>query len=103
MGRAERREMGTCPGNCQPCRHPWIHRRAHTYLMENTPEQPAAEECLKRAERLAREAEHHVPSWLRPGAPESRLPVLFALVTAIVLQLGIARSFVLVPRWPLIA
>jgi hypothetical protein len=70
--------------------------------MENMPEQPAAEEFLKRAERLAREAEHHVPSWLRPGAPESRLPVLVALVTAIVLQLGIARSFVLVPRWPLI-
>ena len=71
--------------------------------MDNTPEQPAAEEFLKRAERLARDAEHHVPSWLRPGAPESRVPVLVALVTAIVLQLAIARSYVLVPRWPLIA
>ncbi|MDT5128734.1 MAG: hypothetical protein QOH54_4378 [Mycobacterium sp.] len=71
--------------------------------MDDTPEQRAAEEFLKRAERLARDAEHHVPSWLRPGAPESRLPVLVALVTAIVLQLAIARSYILVPRWPLIA
>ncbi|MBB5160222.1 hypothetical protein [Mycobacterium sp. AZCC_0083] len=71
--------------------------------MDNTPEQPATEEFLKRAERLAHEAEHHVPSWLRPGAPESRLPVLVALVTTMALQLAISHSYILVPRWPLIA
>ena len=47
-------------------------------------------------------ASSHVPSWLRPGAPENRLPVLFALVAAIGLQLGIPRSYTVVPRWPLI-
>jgi hypothetical protein len=62
----------------------------------------AAEEFVKRAEKLAGEAEHHVPSWLRPGDPESRWPVLIALVTVIGLQLGIPKSYTLVPRWPLI-
>lgn len=47
------------------------------------------------------DVEQRLPSWLRPGDPESRLPVLFALVAAIVLQLAIPRQFNLTPRWPL--
>ena len=72
--------------------------------MEETSE-PAkpVEEFVHRAERIARDAEHHVPSWLRPGDPESRLPVLAALVAAIALQLAIPKSYTVVPRWPLIA
>jgi hypothetical protein len=45
---------------------------------------------------------HHVPSWLRAGDPESRLPVLVALIATIALQLAIPRSYAVVPRWPLI-
>ena len=71
--------------------------------MDTTPEPPSPlEEFVKRAERLASGAEHHIPSWLRPGDPESRLPVLFALVAAIALQLAIPKSYTVVPRWPLI-
>lgn len=43
-----------------------------------------------------------VPSWLRPSTPESRLPVLIALLSAIGLQLVIADDYTLIPRWPLI-
>jgi hypothetical protein len=72
--------------------------------MDTTPEpSKAVEEFVKRAERLASDAEHRVPSWLRPGDPESRLPVLTALIVAITLQLLISKSYTLVPRWPLIA
>jgi hypothetical protein len=72
--------------------------------MDITPEpsQPV-EEFVRRAEQLASGAERHVPSWLRPGDPESRLPVLAALIVAIGLQLVISRHYTLVPRWPLIA
>ena len=71
--------------------------------MDTTPEPSAAvEEFVKRAERLASGAERHMPSWLRPGDPESRLPVLVALTVAIALQLLIPRSYTLVPRWPLV-
>ena len=71
--------------------------------MDTTPEPSSPlEEFVKRAERLASGAEHHIPSWLRPGDPESRLPVLFALVAVIGLQLGIPKSYTVVPRWPLI-
>ena len=71
--------------------------------MDTTPEPPSpVDEFVKRAERLASGAEHHMPSWLRPGDPESRLPVLVALIAAIALQLAIPRSYTLVPRWPLI-
>jgi hypothetical protein len=66
------------------------------------PEPNPVDEFVRRAERLASGAEHHVPSWLRPGDPESRLPALVALVVAIVLQLLISRHYTLVPRWPLI-
>jgi hypothetical protein len=73
-------------------------------LVDTTPEPSSpVEEFVKRAERLASGAEHHIPSWLRPGSPESRLPVLGALVAAIALQLAITRSdYAVIPRWPLI-
>ena len=72
--------------------------------MDNTNEPPskATEGFVHRAERLASNAEHHVPSWLRPGNPESRLPVLLALFGAMALQLSIPKSYTLVPRWPLL-
>jgi hypothetical protein len=71
--------------------------------MDTTPEPSSpVEEFAKRAERLASGAEHHIPSWLRPGDPESRLPVLFALIAVIGLQLGIPKNYTVVPRWPLI-
>ena len=72
--------------------------------MDTTPAPSSSvEEFVKRAERLASGAEHRIPSWLRPGNPESRLPVLAALITAITLQLLISRNYTLVPRWPLLA
>ncbi|AGB23260.1 hypothetical protein Mycsm_02936 [Mycobacterium sp. JS623] len=72
--------------------------------MDNTPEPSSpVEEFVKRAERMASGAERHIPSWLRPGDPESRLPVLIALIAAIGLQLAIPKSYTVVPRWPLIA
>lgn len=71
--------------------------------MDTTPEPKSpVDDFMKRAERLASGAELHIPSWLRPGDPESRLPVLGALITAIGLQLLISRNYTLVPRWPLI-
>lgn len=72
--------------------------------METTPEPSSpVEEFVKRAERIASGAEHHIPSWLRPGSPENRLPVLGALLAAIALQLAITRSdYAVIPRWPLI-
>jgi hypothetical protein len=71
--------------------------------MDTTPEPSRpVEEFARRAERLASGSEHHIPSWLRPGDPESRLPVLFALIAAIALQLAIPKSYTVVPRWPLI-
>jgi hypothetical protein len=72
--------------------------------MDSTPEPSSpVEEFMKRAERMASGAEHHIPSWLRPGDPESRLPVLAALIVAIALQLSIPKNYTVVPRWPLIA
>jgi hypothetical protein len=71
--------------------------------MDDTPKpHPAVDEWVKRAEKLAQEAQHHVPTWLRPGSPESRWPVLIALIAVIGLQLAIPKSFAVVPRWPLI-
>jgi hypothetical protein len=72
--------------------------------MADIPDPPKPVEAFAlRAERIASGAERHVPSWLRPGDPESRLPVLAALIVAIALQLAIPRSYTVVPRWPLIA
>jgi hypothetical protein len=75
-----------------------------TGRMDNSgePERPD-KDVVHRAGRLAEEAERHVPSWLRPGDPESRLPLLVALIVAIALQLAISRTYTLVPRWPLIS
>ena len=71
--------------------------------MDTTPEPSnAVEEFLKRAERLASTTERRVPSWLRPGDPESRLPVLVGLIVAVALQVLIPKSYTLVPRWPLV-
>lgn len=70
--------------------------------MEPTPQTPA-EAFVKRAERIASGAEHHVPSWLRPGEPESRLPVLVAILLAVVLQHAVPDRYTVVPRWPLLA
>src|SRR6201990_984686 len=71
--------------------------------MDSPPEpSKSVEEFVKRAERLASGAEHHIPSWLRPGDPESRLPVLLAIIAVIALQRGIPESHIVVPRWPLI-
>lgn len=61
------------------------------------------ENLAHRAGDLASHAEARLPSWLRPGDPESRWPVLLALIAAIVLQGAIPVRYTLVPRWPLIA
>ncbi len=72
--------------------------------MDTTPEPGnPVEEFVRRAERLASDAEYRIPSWLRPGDPENRMPVLVALLLAIALQLAIPKSYTVVPRWPLIA
>lgn len=47
-------------------------------------------------------AENRIPSWLRPGGPESVLPVLIAVLAAMALQIAIPKSYTLVPRWPLL-
>jgi len=65
-----------------------------------------AEEFVRRAERIAGrlqgEAQIHVPSWLRPSSPESRLPALIAILAAIALQRAIPEPYTVVPRWPLV-
>lgn len=72
--------------------------------MDTTPERPnPVEEFVRRAERLSTGAETRIPSWLRPGDPENRMPMLSALIVAIALQLAIPKSYTVVPRWPLIA
>ena len=60
------------------------------------------EQFMRRAEHLASDADRIAPSWLRPGTPESRLPVLLAIVAAIVLQRAIPEQYTVVPRWPLV-
>ena len=57
---------------------------------------------VSRAERLASGAEHRVPSWLRPGNPEDRWPVLIAILSVIVIQHAIPLQYTVLPRWPLI-
>jgi len=76
--------------------------------MTDTPEpMTPVEQFVRRAEHIAgqigQDAGHHVPSWLRPGAPESRLPAVLAIVAAIALQRAIPAPYTVVPRWPLIA
>lgn len=69
--------------------------------MTDTPER-RVEEFVRRTARIAGDAEHHVPSWLRPGDPESRWPVVIAIVAVIALQRAIPVQYTVVPRWPLI-
>ena len=71
--------------------------------MDDSKEQPQSrEDVVHRAEHLAREAEQRLPAWLQPGNPESRWPVLLALVAAIAMQRAIPVAYTVVPRWPLI-
>ncbi len=65
--------------------------------------QHAHRDFVHRAEHAAVEAEHRLPAWLKPGNPESRWPVLVALIAAIVMQRAIPERYTVVPRWPLIA
>jgi len=64
---------------------------------------PARESLMHRAGHLTEGANEWVPAWLRPGNPESRWPVLLALIAAMALQYGIPHQYTVVPRWPLIA
>jgi hypothetical protein len=65
---------------------------------------PAVRLFMERTHRLTLNAEHQLPSWLRPGAPENRLPVIFALLAAVTLQRAIPQQYTIpeIPRWPLI-
>ncbi len=73
-------------------------------MMDNSEErrQPH-EDVVHRTEHLARDAEQRLPAWLQPGNPESRWPVLLALIAAIIMQRAIPERYTVVPRWPLIA
>lgn len=57
---------------------------------------------MRDAQHLASDAEHHVPSWLRPGDPENRWPVVVAICVAVVIQHAIPVQYTVVPRWPLL-
>jgi hypothetical protein len=71
--------------------------------MAETPEPPKeVAPFMQRAEHLASDAEHRVPSWLRPGDPENRWPVLIAIFAVIVIQHSIPVQYTVLPRWPLI-
>jgi hypothetical protein len=63
----------------------------------------AHHDFVHRAEHAAVAAEHRLPAWLQPGNPESRWPVLVALIAAIVMQRAIPERYTVVPRWPLVA
>jgi hypothetical protein len=76
----------------------------HTDTMAETPEHPTpGDGFVRRTEHLAADAEHHVPSWLRPGDPENRWPVVIAIVAVIAIQHAIPVQYTVLPRWPLIA
>lgn len=53
--------------------------------------------------RWVQDAEHIeerlVPGWLRPSAPESRIPVIVAILAAVTLQYAIPDKYGLHPRW----
>jgi hypothetical protein len=70
---------------------------------ESGERQQEHEDIVRRAENLAKGAEQRLPAWLQPGNPESRWPVLVALIAAIVMQRAIPVAYTVVPRWPLIA
>jgi hypothetical protein len=71
--------------------------------MADTPEYPKeVDGFVRRAAHLADDAEHLVPSWLRPGDPENRWPVVIAIIAAIAIQHAIPVQYTVVPRWPLV-
>ncbi|MEO3760548.1 hypothetical protein ABGB19_19970 [Mycobacterium sp. B14F4] len=47
-------------------------------------------------------AQHRASPWLRRGEPESTVPVLIAVLSAMALQVAIPKYYTLVPRWPLL-
>jgi len=72
--------------------------------MDDSKDQPEAhQDVVQRAQHLAKDAAQMLPAWLQPGNPESRWPVLVALVSAIAMQGAIPRRYTVVPRWPLLA
>src|SRR3984893_9786087 len=72
--------------------------------MDDSKEQPEArEDVVHRAQHLAKDAAQRLPAWLQPGNPESRWPVLVALISAMVMQGAIPKRYTVVPRWPLLA
>ncbi len=71
--------------------------------MDGSPESGHPHEGFaRRAEEIAVDTDKRLPSWLRAGDPESALPVLFAVLSAMALQVAIPKSYTLVPRWPLL-
>ncbi|MET0452191.1 MAG: hypothetical protein ABW137_10165 [Mycobacterium sp.] len=71
--------------------------------MADTPEHSTPVEGLvRRTEHLAAGAEQHVPSWLRPGDPENRWPVVIAILAAVAIQHSIPEQYTVLPRWPLV-
>lgn len=71
--------------------------------MDDSKEQPEArQDVVHRAQHLAKQTEQMLPAWLQPGNPESRWPVLVALISAIVMQAAIPKRYTVVPRWPLL-
>jgi hypothetical protein len=75
----------------------------HTVQMDGSGEsEQQRERFIRRAEELAVDAEKRVPSWVRPRDPESVLPVVLAILTAMALQVAIPKTYTVVPRWPLL-
>jgi hypothetical protein len=72
-------------------------------MSESKEPQAGREDVVRRAEQVAKDAEQRLPAWLQPGNPESRWPVLLALMAAIAMQRAIPERYTVVPRWPLVA
>jgi hypothetical protein len=60
------------------------------------------ERLIRLATEIASDAEKRVPAWVRHGDPESAIPARIAVLTVMVLQVAIPRSYTVVPRWPLL-
>jgi hypothetical protein len=71
--------------------------------MDGSPESELPRERLIRfAQELTADAEKRVPAWVRHGDPESAIPVRIAVLVVMAQQIAIARTYTLVPRWPLL-
>jgi hypothetical protein len=71
--------------------------------MDSSEEHPRPRtDIVHRAQHMAKDAGQLLPGWLQPGNPESRWPVLVALIVAILMQRVIPVRYTVVPRWPLI-